>query len=300
VKRRPVRRGAVRRFVRSGAVRRFVRSGAVRRFVRSGAVRRFVRSGAVRRFVRSGAVRRYRHPLAAAPALGFTLLELLVSTALLLVIVGLLSGLLAHVGDLWNLGTSRTRILARTRAALDFVRADVAGAVVSNIELRACQQTYGATGNVCLRLYRIGAAARADCLPVEIVDYALTNRPDGVFALLRVARRPVAAGAAVAVRPGETQETFVWPGVIDPPIEVVVSSVPLLDGIAAVTFYPPQSDPLQLYEPVDLYLEVLDEAHARRAAAMRDGTAQRRYVNARVIRLAARFAPRTHPDWDPL
>ena len=90
---------------------------------------------------------------------GFTLLELLISCALLLVVLGVLSTVISRVNTLRRDGINRTTLLTKGRAALDIVADDIQNVVGTNLTLLVGEEwdmaeQVGSITNVGLHLVR--------------------------------------------------------------------------------------------------------------------------------------------------
>ncbi|MGI6496256.1 MAG: prepilin-type N-terminal cleavage/methylation domain-containing protein [Kiritimatiellia bacterium] len=127
---------------------------------------------------------------------GFTLLELLVSTTVLITLLTLLGHALTQSESLWDRGRSRMRLLASGRAALGVIRADLESAFATNLYVLVAEEeasvfgdvplvtdlqsgfdideTFGSP-NAGLFFYRFSATPREGCYPVEAVCYSVTN-----------------------------------------------------------------------------------------------------------------------------
>lgn len=131
---------------------------------------------------------------------GFTMLELLVSTVVLITIITLLARALTQTETVWDRGQSRMRLLASGRAALNVIRDDLESAFATNVFLLVGDDVSGAGGmedydvpsvtaaqagyeidptygfgNRGLFFYRFSAMPRKGCYPVEAVCFSVTN-----------------------------------------------------------------------------------------------------------------------------
>ena len=168
---------------------------------------------------------------------GFTMLELLVSTTVLILLLAILSRALTQSEGVWDRGRGRIRLLASGRAALGVIRDDLECAFPTNVfalvddesAVRAphsgnvtwvsasqtgydIEKTYGAV-NAGLFFYRFAPAPREGCYPVEAVCLTVTNRTAGSGANafdLPVLVRHVVRFTIAQEEPREEAETFDW------------------------------------------------------------------------------------------
>ena len=108
---------------------------------------------------------------------GFTLLELLISCALLLVILGILGTTVNRAHQIRQEATRRTTLLTQGRAVLDFIANDLQSIIATNLEIQTSDfKSYSATNNA-IRFIRSVHLADAEpgsatnALPAESVRY---------------------------------------------------------------------------------------------------------------------------------
>lgn len=144
---------------------------------------------------------------------GFTMLELLVSTVVLITIITLLARALTQTESVWDRGQSRMRLLASGRAALNVIREDLESAFATNVYMLVkgsegefadhnvpsvtpsdsgyeIDESYGFK-NAGLFFYRFSAIPRKGCYPVEAICYTVTNNPSARDSLGRDYDLPV-------------------------------------------------------------------------------------------------------------
>ncbi len=129
--------------------------------------------------------------------LGFTMLELLVSTVVLITIITLLARALTQTETIWDRGQSRMRLLSSGRAALNVIRDDLESAFSTNVFMLVDGENNGFADfdlpiitsaqsgfkiepsfgfeNTGLFFYRFSATPRKGFYPVEAISYSLTN-----------------------------------------------------------------------------------------------------------------------------
>jgi len=108
---------------------------------------------------------------------GFTLLELLISCALLLAILGILATTINRAHQIRQEATRRTTLLTQGRATLDFIANDLQCIIATNLEIQSSEfESYSATNNA-IRFIRSILLADADpgsatnALPAESILY---------------------------------------------------------------------------------------------------------------------------------
>ena len=112
---------------------------------------------------------------------GFTLLELLISCALLLAILGILGTTINRAHQIRQEATRRTTLLTQGRAVLDFIADDLQNIISTNLEILTAHPdhdgtSYGATNNA-IRFSRAFAltdttpGGATNALPAQQVIY---------------------------------------------------------------------------------------------------------------------------------
>ena len=252
---------------------------------------------------------------------GFTLLELLVSTAVLVVLLALLVGTLVQAGDQLDRGSGRLNAMTSGRAALELIGDDISNAfrtnIVSLLDSDAYAGDFGGTDtfgstNSTIAFYRLPASMRKGCYPIEYVEYVVSNRSDSVPVLLRTSFRFIDSGESASHERQNWESEAEAPYPDDDPdfpetgLSTLVTSVEVLEGVAAVYFLPwsvTQEDFGELDEDVqpdvvDVYLELLPPGLCKRAAKIADPAKQSAFVSRNSLRLARRFAIKSHPAFD--
>ncbi|MDD5706990.1 MAG: hypothetical protein PHR35_13790 [Kiritimatiellae bacterium] len=125
---------------------------------------------------------------------GFTLLELLISSALLLAILSILATIIARANSLRDEGTRRTALLTQGRAALDVIADDLQNTIATNLEVLSGAEivtaSYGSTNNG-LWLLRATSAPRdprpgaTTNPPMRDVFYRVSASRSGGYGLFR-------------------------------------------------------------------------------------------------------------------
>lgn len=252
---------------------------------------------------------------------GFTLLELLVSTAVLVVLLSLLVGTLTQANDQLDRGSGRLKAMTAGRAALELIGEDIANAFQTNI-VALCgsdayagnfdgTDTYGST-NSTIAFYRLPASMREGCYPIEYVEYIVSNRSDNVPVLLRRSFRFIDSAESASHEEQEWESKTDAPYPDDDPdfpetgLSALETSVEVLEGVAAVYFLPwaamqdgfGELDDGVQPDAVDVYVELLPPSQCRRAAKIADDAKQSAFVARNSLRLARRFTIKSHPSFD--
>ena len=171
--------------------------------------------------------------------------------------------------------------------------------------------TFGST-NSTIAFYRLPASMRKGCYPIEYVEYVVSNRSDSVPVLLRTSFRFIDSGESASHERQNWESEAEAPYPDDDPdfpetgLSTLVTSVEVLEGVAAVYFLPwsvTQEDFGELDEDVqpdvvDVYLELLPPGLCKRAAKIADPAKQSAFVSRNSLRLARRFAIKSHPAFD--
>lgn len=166
----------------------------------------------------------------------FTLLELLISGALLIGILALLGVVVHRARAIWPDGARRTALMTQGRAALEFMADDLRSTLGTNLVVfqDEAMTSFGST-NSGLALLRVATRSNPARLPLEAIDYAVSNRGDGVFVLLRTCRSGVGSGATAATNmarsiANEPQAAADY-GVTNVSVGVAIIEVPPVDEV---------------------------------------------------------------------
>jgi prepilin-type N-terminal cleavage/methylation domain-containing protein len=226
---------------------------------------------------------------AGASRRGLTLIELLVSFAILGIIVGTLALALHTATGNWHQSQERTRTIARGRAAMDALAQDLRQAVATTnfpVTLTNDLATYNAT-NHAIQFLRLLPAAGTNSYAVSAEIIGVADASNGTYRLARWSL-PLQTGAAASL-PGTWDDAWV----------TRASSTPLLlaDGLAALQFSCPvdtngafQAGGMP-WPYLDIYLELLGDDDTRTVATL-SGTNQTLFVERHVLRFSQRvFLP---------
>lgn len=236
----------------------------------------------------------------------FTLVELLVAMTVLLLILGIIATILGESGRLWRLGTDRSRQLAAGRAALDMIAADLEQSVAGGNLVFALigNGEDGPAGN--------GSAFSIHGFACNEIFFHLVGAalpPPGSRAVKQVWYGPQEMGGAGngSGRYRLVRRRHALANDQPPPTENYFEDLadaetePLLDGLAGVRFAATMhcgmdfadiedayTNALPAY--VDIYLELLAPAVARRAAGMEDEARRADFIERNLLRLTRRVA----------
>ena len=253
---------------------------------------------------------------------GFTMLELLVSTSVLIVLLGLLVSALTQSGDVFDLGSNRIRLMTAGRAAFGVIGDDLANAFQTNLVSLVDADAYAedwdgdgyatfASTNSTAAFYRIPSSMREGCYPLEYVEYVVSNRSDNVPVLLRRSFR------FLVENPESPAEEHAWESEAEAPdsefpesetgLKTIATATEILEGVASVNFLPwstredGDSESLDEDTPpevVDVYVELLTREQCKRAAKIKDEAKQKSFVSRNVVRMARRVAIKNHPSFN--
>jgi len=237
---------------------------------------------------------------------GFTILELLTAMTILLIVAMMMGRIFTHSNTAWQIGTGEAEMNTMGRAASDLIARDVSQAVTgTNLALvvqpdRTGMQTYGLpVDELCL--VSLSGTPRADERDVREIYYYVRPMTDGAGKELE-SRYELARGyySRELLDPYEClshcYHNSNWWATLPRPAdsEVLAENI---SGLRFEAFSHPETNEAAYNSVahngalpywVDVYLEVLSEDDAIRAAALPKGDDRQKFVERRARRFTAR------------